>query len=133
MFKGLKKLLMIQEEESWQVAYFLFFFLLVSAGMAVGRSTADAMFFKRFGIEYLPVMYIIQSFTLATVSTLYAAFADRVPAESFFKALFGVLILLVGASWLILANTASSLIYPVYYLVYVVASELLLVHAALYG
>lgn len=132
MFKGLKKLLMIQEEESGQVAYFLFFFLLVSAGMAVGRSTADAMFFKRFGIEYLPVMYIIQSFTLATVSTLYAAFADRVPAESFFKALFGVLILLVGASWLIIANTASSLIYPFYYLVYEVASELLLVHAALY-
>ena len=53
MLKGLQKVLMIQEGETGSVAYFLVFFLLVSAGMAVGRSTADAMFFKRFGIEYL--------------------------------------------------------------------------------
>jgi hypothetical protein len=132
MLKGLKKLLMVQEEETGQVVYFLLFFLLVSAGMAVGRSTADAMFFKRFGIEYLPVMYIIQSFLLAMVSTLYAAFADRVPAESFFKVLFGVLTLLVAASWVVISYTGSSLVYPFYYLVYEVASELLLVHAALY-
>jgi hypothetical protein len=132
MLKGLQKVLMIQEGETGNVAYFLVFFLLVSAGMAVGRSTADAMFFKRFGIEYLPVMYIIQSFLLAMVSTLYAAFADRVPAESFFRALFGVLILLVAASWAVISHTGSSLIYPFYYLVYEVASELLLVHAALY-
>ena len=132
MLKGLQKILMIQEGETGNVAYFLVFFLLVSAGMPVGRSTADAMFFKRFGIEYLPVMYIIQSFLLAMVSTLYAAFADRVPAESFFRALFGVLILLVAASWAVISHTGSSLIYPFYYLVYEVASELLLVHAALY-
>ncbi len=132
MLKGLKKLLMIQEEETGQVIYFLLFFLLVSAGMAVGRSSADAMFFKRFGIEYLPVMYIIQSFLLAMVSTLYAAFADRVPAESFFRVLFSVLTLLVAASWVVISYTGSSLIYPFYYLVYEVASELLLVHAALY-
>ena len=132
MLRKLKKLLMIQEEETGQVIYFLLFFLLVSAGMAVGRSTADAMFFKRFGIEYLPMMYIIQSFLLAMVSTLYAAFADRVPAESFFRALFGVLTLLVAASWVVISHTGSSLVYPFYYLVYEVASELLLVHAALY-
>jgi hypothetical protein len=132
MLKRLQKVLMIQEGETGSVAYFLVFFLLVSAGMAVGRSTADAMFFKRFGIEYLPVMYIIQSFLLAMVSTLYAAFADRVPAESFFRALFGVLILLVAVSWAVISYTGSSLIYPFYYFVYEVASELLLVHAALY-
>ena len=132
MLKGLKKLLMVQEEETGQVIYFLLFFLLVSAGMAVGRSTADAMFFKRFGIEYLPVMYIIQSILLAMVSTLYAAFADRVPAESFFRVLFSVLTLLVATCWAVITYTGSPLVYPFYYLVYEIASELLLVHAALY-
>jgi hypothetical protein len=76
------KLFLVHEGETGSVLYFLFFFLIVSAGMAIGRATADALFFKRFGIEYLPMMYIIQSLLLAMVSTLYAAFADRVPAES---------------------------------------------------
>jgi hypothetical protein len=128
----LGKLFLIHEGETGNVLYFLFFFMIVSAGMAIGRGTADALFFKRFGIEYLPLMYIIQSLLLALVSTLYAAFADRVPAESFFKVLFGILTVLVAASWLIISRGGWSLIYPAYYLVYEVASELLLVHSALY-
>ncbi len=127
-----RKLFLVHEEESGEVLYFLLFFLLVSAGMAIGRSTADALFFKRFGIEYLPLMYIFQSVLLAAASTLYAALADRVPAESFFKALLGILVVLVGASWLVIASTDSSFIYPAYYLVYEVSSDLLLVHGALY-
>jgi ATP/ADP translocase len=128
----LGKLFLVHEGETGTVLYFLFFFMIVSAGMAVGHGTADALFFKRFGIEYLPVMYIIQSLLLAMVSTLYAAFADRVPAESFFKVLLGILAALVAASWLIISRAGPSLIYPAYYLVYEVASELLLVHSALY-
>lgn len=86
--------------------------MIVSAGMAIGRGTTDALFFKRFGIEYLPLMCIIQSLLLATVRTLYAAFADRVPAESFIKTLFAILAVLVAASWFIISRTGSSLIYP---------------------
>jgi len=128
----LGKLFLVHEGETGNVVYFLFFFLVVSAGMAIGRGTADALFFKRFGIEYLPLMYIIQSLLLAMVSTLYAAFADRVPAESFFRTLFGILAVLVAVSWLAISRSDWSLIYPAYYLVYEVASELLLVHSALY-
>ncbi len=128
----IRKLFLVHEDESGEVLYFLLFFLLVSAGMAIGRSTADALFFKRFGIEYLPLMYIIQSVLLAAASTLYAAFADRIPAESFFKALLGILVILVGASWMVISNTGSTWVYPFYYLVYEVSSDLLLVHGALY-
>ncbi|NNG12804.1 MAG: hypothetical protein HKM88_06105, partial [Halobacteria archaeon] len=123
--EGIRKLFLVHEDESREVLYFLLFFLLVSAGMAIGRSTAEALFFKRFGIEYLPLMYIIQSGLLAAASTLYAAFADRIPAESFFKALLGILVVLVGASWMVIANTGSTWIYPFYYLVYEVSSDLL--------
>jgi hypothetical protein len=125
-------LFLIHEGETGNVVYFLFFFLIVSAGMAIGRGTADALFFKRFGIEYLPLMYIVQSVLLAMASTLYAAFADRIPAESFFKSLFSILVVLVAASWLIISRSDSTIIYPIYYLIYEVASELLLVHATLY-
>jgi len=128
----IENLLLIREGERDNVVYFLLFFLLVSAGMAVGRGTADALFLKRLGIEYLPVMYMVQSLLLAAVSITYAAYADRIPAEKFFRLLFIILGVTVLGCWLLISTTASSLVYPVYYMVYEVASEVLLVHAALY-
>jgi HEAT repeat protein len=132
MLERLENLLLIRQGERSNVLYFLFFFLLVSTGMAIGRSTADALFLKRLGFEYLPLMYIFQSVTLAATSMVYAAFADRVPAEKFFKALFTTIIVLVFCSWLIMSAGTGTLVYPAYYIIYEVASELLLVHAALY-
>jgi len=132
MLERLEKLLLIRQGERGNVLYFLLFFLLVSTGMAIGRSTADALFLKRLGFEYLPLMYLFQSVTLATTSMVYAAFADRVPAETFFKALFTTLFVLVFCSWMVMSASTATLIYPAYYIIYEVASELLLVHAALY-
>jgi len=132
MINQLERKLLIQPGERGNVLYFLFFFMLVSAGMAIGRGTADALFLKRLGIEYLPLMYIVQSILLAAVSLVYAAFADRIPAEKFFRALFATLIVLVLASWFAMSASNNILIYPAYYLIYEVASEVLLVHAALY-
>jgi len=128
----IENLLLIRAGERDNVAYFLLFFLLVSAGMAVGRGTADALFLKRLGIEYLPMMYLVQSVLLAAVSIVYAAFADRIPAERFFRLLFVTLGTLVLGCWLIMSFASGNLVYPAYYLVYEVASEVLLVHAALY-
>jgi hypothetical protein len=56
----IESLLLIRRGERNKVTWFLLFFLLVSAGMAVGRGTADALFQKRLGIEYLPVMYLVR-------------------------------------------------------------------------
>ena len=132
MTSRIENLLLIREGERDNVVYFLLFFLLVSAGMAVGRGTADALFLKRLGIEYLPVMYMVQSLLLAAVSIAYVAYADRIPAEKFFRLLFVTLGTSVFGCWLLISITASDLIYPVYYILYEVASEVLLVHAALY-
>ena len=128
----IEKKFLIHAGERGNVIYFLLFFLLVSAGMAIGRSSADALFFKRVGIEYLPLMYIIQSMMLAAVSLVYTAFADLIPAERFFRNLFGVLITLILGSWIVIHSSETTLIYPAYYLIYEVSSEVLLVHAALY-
>ncbi len=128
----LQRLMLIQPGESGKVGYFLVFFLLVSAGMAIGNSTANALFLKRVGVEYLPLLYMGQSVLLAVVSLGYAAIADRVPAERFFRYMFSALLLLVAGCWLLVSYTRSSLVYPAYYLIYEVASEVLLVHAALY-
>lgn len=130
--RRLHGLLLIQPGEAGKVAYFLLFFLLVSTGMAIGSGTAHALFLKRVGIEYLPLMYMAQSVVLALVSLCYAAVADRLPAERIFLVLFVVLLGLVSACWLLIQVSGVPAVFPLYYLVYDVASEVLLVHTALY-
>ena len=131
MIDQLEKKQLIQPGERRNEVKNQVLFMLESAAKANGRITADALFLKRLGIEYLPLMYIIQSAVLAAVSLVYAAFADRIPAERFFRALFVTLATLVLASWFAM-STNNSLVYPAYYLLYEIASEVLLVHAALY-
>lgn len=130
--KTIRELLLVREGETVSVLYFLSFFLLVSAGMAIGRGSADALFLKRLGIEYLPMMYMIQALLLAMVSMIYAAFADRIIAERFFSIIFATLVLLVFVCWVAISQSDNTVIYSLYYLIYEVASEVLLVHAALY-
>ncbi|TNF98067.1 MAG: MFS transporter [Gammaproteobacteria bacterium] len=123
---------MIKPHEFRSVVYYLSLFALMGIGLALGRGTADALFFKRFGIDYLPAMYVLTSFTLAVVCFFYAAFADRIAAERFFKYLFGILLVLLIFARILMHYPDLSWTYPYYYLVYEIASELLLVHGSLY-
>ncbi len=130
--KKLLRLLLIREDEKKSVLYFLSLFFIIGCGMAMGKASADALFFKRFGIEYLPVMYIALGVLLAAVSFVYASFADRISAEKFFFWLFLILIILLTSIWSLINYTDSSASYPVYFLIYEAASEILLIHTALY-
>lgn len=130
--KKLLRLLLIREDEKYTVFYFLSLFFIIGCGMAMGKASADALFFKRFGIEYLPLMYLGLGILLTGVSFIYAAFADHISAEKFFFRLFLILIALLIAIWSLINFTNSSVGYPVYYLIYEAASEVLLIHTALY-
>jgi hypothetical protein len=126
------KVLLINDDEKSTMLYFIIFFLVLGSGMAIGRGTTDALFFKRYGIEYLPVMYIILGFFLFLSSTVYAAFADRLPPEKFFRILNIILIVLLFSAWVSMSFFNFKHIYPVYFLIYEIASEVLVIHAALY-
>jgi len=132
MMQRLTDLLLIRQGERYQVFYFLGLFFLIGAGMALGRGASEALFFKRFGIEYLPLMYIFSCISLCLVSLLYAAFVDRLPSEKFYRILFSLLAVLLLANWYAIRHIESDLVYPVFFLLYEVASELLLVHSAVY-
>lgn len=132
MINKISTFFLIGDRELPQVFYFYCLYFLIGAGMALGRGTADALFFKRYGIEYLPLMYIIVSITLCISSILYASLADRIPAEKFFKYLFTTLIIIIFINWLLMTNTDSRFSYPLYFVIYEVASELLVIHAAHY-
>ena len=122
----------IKEDEKSLMLYFIIFFVVLGSGMAIGRGTTDALFFKRYGIEYLPVMYIILGFLLFLTSTVYAAFADRLAPEKFFKILNIVIVMLLLGAWSLMTFFTFDHVYPVYFLIYEIASEILVVHATLY-
>jgi AAA family ATP:ADP antiporter len=128
----LSNIFLIKPHEFKSVVYYLSLFALMGIGLALGRGTADTLFFKRFGIEYLPAMYVLTSFSLSVVCFFYAAFADRISAERFFKYLFGILLVLLVFARILMQYPELSWTYPYYYLVYEIASELLLVHGSLY-
>lgn len=132
MHRRLAALLLIRPGEIKSVVYFFGLFLLLGAGVALGQGSAEALFFKRYGIQYLPEMYVILSLVLCMTSVLYAAYVDRFPAERVFEIVFPVLIITIAFAWALMEFTTAEIAYPIYYLIYQIATELLVVHAALY-
>lgn len=130
--KNLLRLLLIREDEKTTVFYFLSFFFIVGCGLAMGKASAEALFFKRYGIEYLPVMYFALGILLSIVSIIYASFADRMSAEKFYLRIFLVFSVLLLLSWVGMNKFETQAAYPIYFLIYEAISEILLIHSALY-
>ena len=62
----------------WGLALFLYFLLTVMVGADwVGKLGADALFVKRYGVQYVPWMYIITPIAMLVVSALIFFFIDR--------------------------------------------------------
>lgn len=127
----LERVFLVRPNEKHTVLYFLLFFTLTGAGIAIGKGAAEALFFKRFGIQYLPLVYIALSVMLAVTSLVYAALADRLPSENFFFRSYAFLIAVITGCWLLMHN-GSEAVYPFFYLIYEVTSEILLIHSAVY-
>jgi len=126
------KLLLVKRTEWPRLSYFFLLFVVISAGLAIGRGTADALFLKRFGIQYLPAMYLALGVLMGLISTVYAAYADRIaPERAFYVLLSGLAVLLVG-NWYLMTLPNDSPAYPIYFLMFEVSSEVLVMHASLY-
>lgn len=126
-------LFLIKDGEAVPLLHFWFVFMIIlGVGLAFGRASADALFLSRYGAEYLPVIYMMFAPLLAAVSIIYAALVDYLPSERFFKLILICLMFSVLISWILITQTDNTVIYPVYYIINKIASELLLVHGSLY-
>jgi ATP/ADP translocase len=123
---------LVKPNESRVVVFNLVLFVFLGIGLALGRGTADALFFKRYGIEHLPWVYVLSALSLAVSCTLYAAFADRLSSERFFSYILGTLAVMLFMVWALMRLPGNDWLYPLYYVVYEIASELVLIHAGLY-
>lgn len=102
-------------------------------GMALGRSSSDALFFKRFGVQYLPQMFFITSIVLMLASVGYAEIVDRLRPGRVLQIMAVIMPLLLGGNWLFMHFADNAYAFAVYFLIYAVSSEILLVHFNYYA
>lgn len=107
--------------------------MLVGGGLAIGRGSSDALFFKRFGPQYLPHMFFATSILLVLASALYAQVADKWRPGKVLFALSAAIAGLLMANWLLMQFGSSPYSFVAYFLIYAVASEILLVQFSFYA
>lgn len=128
----LSKLFLLKPGEQQLAGYFGAVFLLIGVAIAVLRGSADALFFKRYGIEYLPLAYAGVGVLLAFVSIAYAAFVDRAAAERSLRVMLTVQVAVIAGLWAVIRFTTVQAVYPTYYVFYVIVSEVVYMHIMLY-
>jgi len=116
----------------FHLPYFFLLLLLIGFSMAIARGVSNTLFLRRYGIEYLPVIFLMQGITLSSLSLIYATVADRYPPERVMAAILGVVAAAVMILWLAAHLGAPDMVWGALYLLYVTASETLALHATLY-
>jgi HEAT repeat protein len=89
--------------------------LLTSAGFTLGSTGVEALFFARFGVEYLPYMYMILGILSFLTSLGITALLGRVRRENLYIFIPIAIALLTVIAWMTLFSTWN-LVYPILWL-----------------
>jgi HEAT repeat protein len=106
----LASFLQIRPGEAQLVGFVAALFALIEAGRGLGGNSADALFYTRFGVEYLPYMFMLLGAVNFAVSLTYAASLGRFDQRRFF-----VLVLLALAVVILIERAALALDVPALY------------------
>jgi ATP/ADP translocase len=101
----------------WGLALFLYFLLTVMVGADwVGKLGADALFVKRYGVQYVPWMYIITPIAMLAVSALIFFFIDRMRRRTMLLVYVGATtILSVALQYEITTGDIGNIVQPISY------------------
>ncbi len=129
----LARSLLVRPGEGGTLLYLTGLNLLLGLGMALGRSSSDALFFKEFGVAYLPHLLFLTSILLVGVSMSYAAIVDRLRPGRLFNILFASFCAFLLLAWIAMRFGGGTLSFAVYYVGYGVMSEILVAHFNFYA
>lgn len=115
MLRRLAELLAILPGEGRMAGLLLGVMLVTSAGSAVGSAGVDTLFFARFGVQYLPYMYMLLGGVTMAASLGVTAWLGRLPARRLYILLPLLLGLFLLAARLLLLLDLR-LIHPVLWL-----------------
>ncbi len=105
----------VRPEEGRLVLLLGIMFLCIQAGQGMGDNAASALFFLRFGVDFLPYMYLILGGMTFLLTLAYSAGLGRFERSRFFQALLlGMLLLLLVERVALLRP--FSLLYPMLWL-----------------
>ena len=105
----------VKPEEGRLVLLVGILFLCIQAGQGMGDNAASALFFLRFGVDFLPYMYLMLGVTTFVLTMAYSAGLGRFDRSRFFQALLLGTMLLLLVERLALVRPFS-LLYPILWL-----------------
>ncbi|MCI0399625.1 MAG: HEAT repeat domain-containing protein [Chloroflexi bacterium] len=119
----LEKLLNIRPTE-WPRLLLLFTMaFLVVAGNTWGRTIVFAAFLQQVGVQALPAVLVIGSILTLIATSIYAAFADRVPNDKLLIAILAVAVAGMAGGRLLLGAELITIAYPLLYLLFLVVIQ----------
>lgn len=92
---SLQKIFKIRDQELGKVLQFTLLGALLQAGLAIGISTADALFIVEVGSENLPIIYIALPFVMMVYTPIYSYLISRYGIDRVFD--FTLITLAVGS------------------------------------
>jgi ATP/ADP translocase len=101
----------------WGLALFLYFLLTVMVGADwVGKLGADALFVKRYGVQYVPWMYIITPIAMLVVSAMIFFFIDRMRRRTMLLVyVAATTILSIALQYYITTGDIGNIVQPISY------------------
>ena len=77
MLARVESALQVRSGEGRQVTWLVLLMFLPSAGGAIGSPSVEALFYARFGVQYLPFMYVALGLVTLVTSFLLTALLGR--------------------------------------------------------
>ncbi|MFA7077928.1 MAG: cyclic nucleotide-binding domain-containing protein [Syntrophomonas sp.] len=121
---ALSKVLSIQSGDRHRLALMIPVFFSLGMGEVLGISSSTSIFNIRYGVEYLPLMYVLEAIGLLLVSVIIADMSGKMERPRFLRATYGIMAGLVSVNGLILlfSKLTSFALWPVYYPILLVSS-----------
>ncbi|MEJ2207758.1 MAG: Npt1/Npt2 family nucleotide transporter [Anaerolineae bacterium] len=131
----LRRLLNVQPGEGRKLAILYLLVLVIGTSLLWGASISRALFLKRLGVQWLPLMYILSALLTFPITVLYTSLVDRVSNLRLLRGLFASFALVLAACWILLlldgrgvAIPYVSAIFAILFLVERIQGSLLSVH-----
>lgn len=111
----MKTLFSLKPNEGRMSALMIGIMLFCAMGAALGGTGIEALFFARFGVEYLPYMYIGLGITSMLTSFVITVALERIPKKILYTAIpILIALILLGARFALL--TRLNWLYPLLWL-----------------
>ena len=121
---ALLRRLSIQPADKHRLGFMIPVFFSMGMGEVLGISSCMSIFNVRYGVEHLPLMYVLEAAGLLLVSAVIADMSGKMERPRFLRSTYGIMtsLILINSLLLIFSKFSSYHLPPVYYPVLLVSS-----------